>query len=127
MAAALGDADSIYNQSVLYRNGEGVEEDRAKERAAIAGHIDARHNLGFIEERNGKFDRAVKHWIIAAKLGGGTSIQALKGCYKEGHISKDDFAAALRAHQAAVDAMKSPQRQAAEAYNFFSSNVDRRI
>jgi len=32
-----------------------------------------------------------------------------------GRVSKDDFAAALRAHQAAVDATKSPQREAAAA------------
>jgi len=36
--------------------------------------------------------------------------------FKEGYASKDDLAAALRAHQAAVDATKSPQRDAAEAY-----------
>ena len=41
------------------------------------------------------------------------SIEWLTKCYKEGHVSKDDFARALRAHQAAVDAMKSPQREAA--------------
>ena len=37
--------------------------------------------------------------------------------FKEGHVSKDDLAAALRAHQAAVDATKSPQREAADIYD----------
>ena len=41
------------------------------------------------------------------------SIKALKKCYQEGVVSKEDFAAALRAHHAAVDAAKSPQREAA--------------
>eukprot|EP00985_Skeletonema_marinoi_P014022 scaffold7025_cov225-Skeletonema_marinoi.AAC.1 len=36
-------------------------------------------------------------------------------------VSKDDFAAALRAHQAAVDATKSPQREAAEEVNATNS------
>ena len=36
---------------------------------------------------------------------------------KPGLVNKDDFAAALRAHQAAVDATKSPQREAAERAN----------
>ena len=62
-----------------------------------------------------RFDRAVKHWIISAKLGDRMSVQWLKKCYKEGYVSKVDFATALRAHQAAVDAMKSPQRELANS------------
>ena len=37
-------------------------------------------------------------------------------CKKEILASKEDLAATLRAHQAAVDATKSPQRDAAEEY-----------
>ena len=54
----------------------------------------------------------MKHWIIAANLGYDSSIEALKNFMKIGFISKEDFAAALRAHQAAIDATKSPQRKA---------------
>ena len=81
--------------------------------AAIAGHPIARHNLACYEGRNFRFDRAVKHYIISANLGYDQSIQALKGFHKEGAISKEDFAAALRAHKAVVDATKSPQRREA--------------
>jgi hypothetical protein len=35
--------------------------------------------------------------------------------YKKGVVSKADLAITLRAHQAAVDATKSPQRETAEA------------
>ena len=80
---------------------------------AIAGHPDARYNLACIEGMNDRNERAVKHWVIAANLGHSNSIQALKVCYKHGAVSKEDFAAALRGHQAAVDATKSPQREAA--------------
>jgi len=38
----------------------------------------------------------------------------LKVCFRAGIGNKDDFAATLRAHQAAVEATKSPQREAAE-------------
>ena len=55
----------------------------------------------------------MKHFIIAAKLGLDDALEALKSCYREGAVSKEDFAAALRGHQAVVDAMKSPQREAA--------------
>jgi len=117
-AAELGDVGSHYLISDLYREGKGVEKDEKKElyhteEAAIGGHPEARFFLAFYEARNERFDRAVKHWIIAANLGCGDSIQQLKKGYKLGVVSKEDFAAALRAHQAAVDATKSPQREEA--------------
>ena len=118
-AADLGDADSHYALSIMYLNGQYVEKDESKElhhaeEAAIRGHPAARHNLGVNEVMNGRVERAVKHLIIAANLGWDESMKALKVCYKDGDISKEDFAAALRAHHAAVAATKSPQRAAAE-------------
>ena len=87
------------------------------EEAAIAGHPDARHNLACYWARKGRFDKAVKHFIIAANLGYDESLIVLKHCYNTyGSVSKNDFAAALRAHQAAVDATKSPQRDQAEKH-----------
>ena len=98
--------------------GKGVEKDEKKElhhaeQAAIGGHPDARYNLGCFEWNFGRMDRAVKHLIIAAKLGYDRSFEAVKGLYKDGYVSKEDFAAALRGHQAAIDATKSPQREEA--------------
>ena len=121
-AAELGDVDAHFNLSIMYRKGQGVEEDQEKEvyhleEAAIQGQPGARFTLACYEERNGKIDRALKHWIIAANLGYDLSIQMLKECYKDGLVSKDDFAAALRAHQAAVDATKSPQRDSAAKFH----------
>ncbi|KAK1733616.1 hypothetical protein QTG54_015659 [Skeletonema marinoi] len=115
-AAQLGDAEAHYQLAVLYH-----EKDRGKEihhlkEAAIGGHPDARFNLGCDEEESGNIERAVKHWIIAANLGDDGSIKELMEYFKEGKVSKDDLAATLRAHQAAVDAIKSPQRDAAEEY-----------
>mgnify|MGYP006210052615 CR=1 FL=1 len=118
-AAELGDVVAHYQFAQMYFNGYGVEEDVEKqiyhwEEAAIAGHHLARYNLGCHEKTNGNIERAVKHWIIAANLGHDNSLNALKGGYKKGYVSKEDFAAALRGHQAAVDATKSPQREVAE-------------
>jgi hypothetical protein len=42
-------------------------------------------------------------------------LEAVKKCYSKGLASKEDFASALRGHQAAVDATKSFQREKAEA------------
>ncbi len=83
-AAKLGDLTAHFNIGVMYRDGEGVEKDEEKEvyhleKAAIGGHPDARYNLGGIEEENGRFDRAVKHWIIGAKLGDADSMKELWG------------------------------------------------
>ena len=58
----------------------------------------------------------MKHWIIAANLGHDGSMKELMHGFKKGVVSKADLAAALRAHQAAVDAMQSPQRDAAYEY-----------
>ena len=85
------------------------------EEAAVDGHTTARYNLGAIEWGNKRFERAVKHFTIAANLGFDGSLETLKEIYPVGYISKEDYADALRGHQAAVDATKSPQREAAEA------------
>jgi hypothetical protein len=117
-AADLGDVEAQFNLSLMYRKGQGVEKDEKMElyyleEAAIGGDPYARHALGCDEGGNGRFKRAVKHWIIAAKLGHDDSIQSLKEMYKSGGVIKEDFASALRGHQAAVDATKSPQRELA--------------
>jgi TPR repeat protein len=100
-AAKLGDADGQYHLSLLYRDGHGAEKDETKkmfllEEAAIAGYPQARFNLGCIESRNGRVDRSVKHFTIAANLGYDESIKALKDCYRDGEISKEDFAVARK-------------------------------
>ena len=120
-AAALGDAHGHFQISCLYRDWEGVEMDEKKylhhaEQAAIGGHHEARHNLGCIEWKNDRVDRAVKHWIIAAKLGAVKSLERLKTLYKDGHVSKEDFESALRGHHSAIAATKSPQRDEAAEY-----------
>eukprot|EP00986_Skeletonema_menzelii_P010379 scaffold5063_cov150-Skeletonema_menzelii.AAC.8 len=120
-AAELGDVDAHYHVAFMYRKGQGVEKDEEKyihylEEAAIGGHPRARCNLAFHESKNGRFERAVKHLIIAANLGYDDAIQDLKDCYKNGLVSKDDFAAALRANQAVINETKSPQREAAKKF-----------
>ena len=118
-AARLGDPKAHYQLSSLYHGGKGVEKDEKKEwyhleEAAIAGHVKARHYLGNYEGINKRYDRATKHFIIAANQGHDESLELLKKNYASGYVAKEDFAAALRGHFAAVKAAKSPQRD--EAY-----------
>ena len=139
--AAHHDLSVMYNNGHFVEKDEKKEVYHLEE-AAIGGHLDARYTLGLIEFRNGKklekaafnehpdarnnrflpydivknmdsrFERAIKHWVIAANLGHGKSMSSVKKFYPHGWISKEDFAAVLRAHQAAVDATKSPDREA---------------
>jgi TPR repeat protein len=118
-AAGLGCFDAHCVLGVMYMNEEGVEKDEEKgiyhyEKAAIGGHHQARYNLGNHEERNGNAERAVKHFIIAANLGDELSMKVLWEHYSAGNITKKDLEATLRAHKAALDEMKSPEREKAE-------------
>ena len=118
-AAEMGDADAHCELSVMYHEGKGVEKDKEKkvyhsEEAAIGGHPKARHNLGYIEAMDGRYERAVKHLDIAANLGDHESLKLLRQLYADGHASKEDYATALRGYQAAVDATKSPEREEVE-------------
>ncbi len=84
------------------------------EEAAIGGHPAARHDIGVYEAHNGRYERAVKHFIIAANLEHEGALNALKILYTRELASKEDYADALRAYQAAVDATKSKEREKAE-------------
>mmetsp|Transcript_4489 Transcript_4489/g.6557 ORF Transcript_4489/g.6557 Transcript_4489/m.6557 type:complete len:315 (-) Transcript_4489:88-1032(-) len=116
MGAKLGDARAHYQLSWMYQDGHpGVEQNVKKgvhhmKEAAIGGHPEARHNLGAYEYQEGKLERAVKHWIIAANLGCVESMEVLEMCFAQGDISEEGFNTALRAHRAVVDATRSPQR-----------------
>jgi len=117
-AVKLGDADAHAGLADMYHNGKGVEKDKEKElyhleEAAIGGNPTCRYHLGYYERNK---ERAVKHWAIAAAQGDDRSTKMLMDAFKDGDISKMDLAAALRAHQAAVDATKSPQREEAEEF-----------
>eukprot|EP00984_Skeletonema_dohrnii_P018344 scaffold8545_cov76-Skeletonema_dohrnii-CCMP3373.AAC.2 len=117
-ATRLGDVGSHFNLSLLYMKGLGVEKDKKKrlhhlEAAAIGGDHVARNRLANVEWENGKHKRAIKHWIIAAALGDDDAVTCLRERYVVGLVCKEDFAAALRAYQTAVEATKSPQREAA--------------
>ena len=118
-AAELGCAASHFQLGRMYDCGQGVKKDESKtiyhyEQASVGGHALARHNLALIEGRNGRVERAIKHWMIAAKAGHDDSLNVIKTLFKQGSVNKEEFASALRGHQAAVDAMKSPQREEAE-------------
>ena len=125
-AAELGYVEAHFSLGTLYYCGDGVEKDEKKathhyEQAAIGGHTQARAYLAEHEMKNGRFERAAKHYIINANLGCDASLKVIKDLFVKGKVGKEEYAAALRAHQAAVDATKSPEREEAEAAKFVQS------
>ena len=119
-AAELGNASSHYNIGIAYYNGRGVERDEKKamhyfELAAMGGDTDARHNLGVLEGLAGNIDRALKHLMIAAEFGNTDSLEKIKLMFMNRYATKDDYMKALRAYQANLVEIKSPQRDEAAA------------
>ncbi len=118
-AAELGDVAAHGCLGGLYYNGDGVEKDTKKavyhfEQAAIGGHPYARYKLAAHETNNGRFKRAVRHLIMGANLGEERSPNAVKELFVQGKASKEDYAAALRGYQAAINETKSAGREKAE-------------
>ncbi len=118
-AAELDDKGAHFCLGRLYFYGNCVEKDEKKaihhlEQAAIGGHPQARGILATHKAKNGRPDIAAKHFIIAANLGCDVSLKGLKRLFVGGDVSKEEYAAALRGYQAAVDATKSAERDEAE-------------
>ena len=55
--------------------------------------------------------------MIAAGAGHNDSLEHIKQMFMNGHAMKDDYAKALRAHQANLVEIKSPQRDEAAAFD----------
>ena len=120
-ATELGSYEAIHNLGTAYLHGDWVEKDTAKAvefltKAAMQGHVLARHTLGFIEGHKGNHDRAVRHFLISAKMGERDSMEQVTGAFMAGVATTEQHAEALRGYQDAVEEMKSPQRDEAEAF-----------
>ncbi|EJK46661.1 hypothetical protein THAOC_34664 [Thalassiosira oceanica] len=120
-AAELGSIQALYNLGGSYDLGEGVQEDKAKatvfnRKAALQGHVMSRHNLGCFEGEKGNHDRAVRHFLISAKMGYEGSVEKIKRMFMRGQATKEHYTQALKGFQDAVEEMKNPaERTAAPA------------
>ena len=120
-AGELGCASAYFNIGNAYYIGRDVERDETKadhyyELAAMGGDPEARFNLGCSEKRVGNWDRALKHYMIAAGNGYNGSLKAVQHyLYKHGHATKDDYTKALLAYQAYLEEVRSEQRDKAAA------------
>ena len=111
-AAELGSIEAHYSLANMYKYGEGVKIDVKSfiyhvEVAAIGGHEFARHYLGHVERQIiGNMDRAMQHFMIGARAGFDESLKEVGNGYKDGHVTKDDYASTLRAYHVSVNEMK---------------------
>ncbi|EJK53126.1 hypothetical protein THAOC_27495, partial [Thalassiosira oceanica] len=116
----LGSVQAHFSLGNADYEGEGVQEEKAKAiqlwtKAAMQGHAESRHNLGCIEkEEKGNHDRAVRHFLISAKVGYKTSLEVVKRMFMGGVATKEQYAEALKGYQDAVEEMKSHDRDEAK-------------
>ena len=120
-AGELGCAEAYYNLGVAYENGDGVEIDEKKatqyyELAAMNGSVSARNNLGCSEAQAGNYKRAYKHLLISAKAGDDESLDTVKQGYKNGYVTKEEYANTLQQYQKSQDEMKSDARDKVQAF-----------
>jgi TPR repeat protein len=120
-SAKLGNHFAHLNLSVCYQTGGIVEKDTRKatyhtQLGAMAGDVQARCNLGYDEYNVGNMDRAFKHYMISANDGFDLSMKTVQDGYKEGFVTKDEYAKTIRAHGNSIDEMKSDDRDRAAAF-----------
>ena len=116
-AAELGSIDALYSLVRLYHSGEGVQQDKNKAiqlwtKAAMKGHAESRYILGCWEVEREYPDRALRHFLISAKMGLKESLESIKEQYMSmfGNVTKEQYAEALKGYQDAVEEMKSHDR-----------------
>ena len=119
-AAELGSIDAHFHLGNCYLEGNGVEKDLRTAMdhykiAAKGGHPFARFSLGVIEFNAGKFDRALKHYMISTKMGDEGSLNKVKVLFMGGHATKEDYKEALVGFRDTTDGMKSLEREEAKA------------
>ena len=119
--AELGSIESLNKLGLSHDLGRGVRNDEKRavqfyEKAAMQGCALSRHNIGSIEMNNGKYGRAVRHHLIAAKMGYEASLEMIKKMYMDGDATKAHYAEALKGYQGAVEEMKSPDREEARKF-----------
>ena len=119
-ASELGSVHGHVGLSGLYSSGGGVEKDLYKaeyhmKMAAMGGSELARFHLGLIECGRGNTNHANKHFMIGAKSGDDNALKMIGRAYKNGQVTKDEYAKALRSFQSALGEMKSTQRERAVA------------
>ena len=122
-AAELGSIEAMFRIGYVHHHGKGVRQDEAKAaefytKAAMLGQVESRYNLGWFEGKKGNHGRAVRHYLISARLGDEGSLEMIKKHFTAGFATKEQYAQALRGYQDAVEETKSRDRDDAKRLGF---------
>jgi TPR repeat protein len=82
------------------------------EAAAMAGDEEARCNLAGMEAIAGNYERALKHWTIAAAGGEYMAMQNVLNFFKKGYVSRQSIKSSLKAYNDSCAEMRSEARDA---------------
>ena len=118
-AAELGSIEALSHLGDAYHFGYGIQQDEAKaaeyyRKGAMRGDAECRYNTGNHEGRKGNHGRAVRHFMISAKMGHKDSLEIIKTSFMAGHATKEQYAEAMKGYQDAVEEMKSHDRDVAK-------------
>jgi TPR repeat protein len=122
--AELGSAMALSVVARAYYVGcdDAIAKDEKKARhyyelAAMKGNNQSRCHLGVEEAKDGKYDKALKHWLISCGRGHHASLENIKHLFMNGNATKEDYGKALRSYQQYIDEVKSDQRDKAAAFD----------
>ena len=116
-AVDLGHGKAHFHLADVYY--EGGDMKKAKfhwEAAAMAGHDNARINLGILEVKSG--NRAIKHWTIASSSGHYNATFQLKTCFEEGFVSRESINSTLTAYNNSCAEMRSKAMSLCHPYTY---------
>jgi TPR repeat protein len=116
-AADLEFAKAYGSLAAMYLSKDKTKAKQYFEKAAMAGCTDSRLNLGRLDAHVGRFDRAIKHWLIAASGGEIMAVNEIKKAMSMGKATKDEYAQALRGYEQCCDEIRSELRDRAAAYS----------
>jgi tetratricopeptide (TPR) repeat protein len=113
-AAKLGSSDAYHHMGVCYDDGGDLKKAKFHyEEAAMAGHEDARFNLGLMDiDFEGKRERAIKNMTIAASAGHYKAMQILIKCFERDYVSRKSINSTLTAYNNLCVEMRSEARDA---------------
>ena len=122
-AAEIGSVEALHSLGLADYRGEGVQEDETKavefyKKTAMQGHVESRCKLGCFESQKGNFDRAVRHFLISAKMGDKLSLENIKNAFMRRIATKEQYTEAMKGYQDAVEGMKSHDRDEAKRLGY---------
>ena len=123
-AVEAGSGDAAFSLGIFYEEGDGVEQDDEKaleyyQNAAEHGIIFAFDTLGHFHMTNGDIENGMLNFRKAVMSGMSDDclFDLLRSGFREGLITKDEYAFTLRENQKACNEMKSDGRERWKRFN----------